>query len=304
MTILFASGAEEPEAWVPALRSALPGESVCVDVVDRGAVEVAVVAAPPAGALRDLPALRFIQSLWMGVDSLLRDPELPRDVPLARMVDPGMTTEMPEAALASVLQLHRGHDVYARQQRARSWRQWPQRAARERCVGVLGLGELGARTARLLAGHGFRVHGWSRSAKRIEGVTVSTSLEDVLRASEILVNLLPLTSETRGVLDARRLGLLPRDAGVVNLARGDHVVEADLLAALESGQVRHAVLDTFSVEPLPPEHPFWTHPRVTVLPHVAAQSTLEACVPVVAENVRRLRAGEPLLHLVDVSRGY
>jgi glyoxylate/hydroxypyruvate reductase A len=302
MTILFASGAEDPEVWVPALRAALPGERVSADLADRGAVDVAVVAAPPAGALRDLPALRFIQSLWMGVDSLLGD--LPRDVPLARMVDPGMTTEMPEAALASVLYLHRGHDVYARQQAARAWRQWPQRAARDRSVGVLGLGELGARAAALLARHGFRVHGWSRSAKRIEGVTVSTALEDVLRASEILVNLLPLTAETRGVLDAARLALLPRGAAVVNLARGAHVVEADLLAALERGQVRHAVLDTFSTEPLPPRHPFWTHPRVTVLPHVAAQSTLEGCVPVVAENIRRLRAGEPLLHLVDASRGY
>jgi glyoxylate/hydroxypyruvate reductase A len=302
MTILFASGAEDPEVWVPALCAALPGERISTEVADRGAVDVAIVAAPPAGAVRDLPALRLVQSLWMGVDALLG--EVPRGVPLARMVDPGMTAEMPEAALASVLYLHRCHDVYARQQAARSWRQWPQRATGDRSVGVLGLGELGARAAGLLGRFGFRVHGWSRSGKGLEGVTVTTALEDVLRASEILVNLLPLTAETRGLLDASRLGLLPRGAGVVNLARGEHVVEADLLAALSSGQVRHAVLDTFAVEPLPSEHPFWAHPRVTVLPHVAAQSTLEGCVPVVAENVRRLRAGEPLLHLVEASRGY
>jgi glyoxylate/hydroxypyruvate reductase A len=229
---------------------------------------------------------------------------VPADVPIARMVDPGMTREMPEAALAHVLHLHRAHDVYARQQRAREWRQWPQPAAAKRGVGVLGLGELGAPTARVLAAHGFRVSGWSRTPKRIDGIETHTDLTAVLAASQILVNLLPLTAETRGLLDARRLAALPAGACLVNLARGAHVVETDLLAMLDRGHLRQAILDVFAEEPLPPEHPFWVHPAVTVLPHVAAWSTPESCLPIAVENIRRLRAGEPLLHLIDRERNY
>ncbi len=304
--VLFAPGSEDPTEWVPALAAALPGTRVCAvgDSFDANEVEVVIVAPSAAGVLRGLPSLRLVQSLWMGVEELLAEPGLPADVPIARMVDPGMTREMPEAALAHVLYLHRAHDVYARQQRAREWRQWPQPAATKRSVGVLGLGELGARTARVLAEHGFRVSGWSRTPKRIDGVATHTDLNAVLVASEILVNQLPLTAETRGLLDARRLAVLPAGACVVNLARGAHLIEADLLAMLDRGHLRHAILDVFAEEPLPPNHPFWTHPAVTVLPHVAAWSRLESCLPVAVENIRRLRAGEPLLHLVDRERSY
>src|SRR4051794_14235445 len=200
MKVFFVSGAADPAAWVPALRAQLPGVQVYTeqDAFDRREIEAAIVAAPPAGALRDLPALRFVQSLWMGVDGLLADPTLPREVPIARMVDPGMIAEMSEAALAHVLHLHRGHDVYARQQRARTWRQWPQPAAEHRHVGVLGLGRLGARAAGVLAEHGFRVLGWSRTPKRIDGMDTragADGLDATLAASEILVNLLPLTAQ-------------------------------------------------------------------------------------------------------------
>jgi glyoxylate/hydroxypyruvate reductase A len=305
-SILFVTGAEDPAVWVPALRARLPKARVFTeaDAFDPREIEIAIVAAPRAGALRDLPSLRLVQSLWMGVDGLLADPTVPRDVPIARMVDPEMTSQMPEAALAHVLHLHRLHDVYARQQRDREWRQWPQPLATRRSVGVLGLGQLGARTAAALSAAGFRVHGFSRSPKRIDGVDTRTDLEVTLAASEILVNLLPLTAGTRGLLDAPRLARLPHGACVVNLARGEHVVDADLLAALDAGRLRHAILDVFAAEPLAPDHPYWTHPAVTVMPHVAAQSTPESCLPVVTENVRRLAAGEPLLHLVDRQSGY
>jgi glyoxylate/hydroxypyruvate reductase A len=305
--VLFAAGSEDPNEWVPALAAALPGMPVYTvgDSFDPDEVEVAIVAGCAGEVLRGLPSLRLVQSLWMGVDGLLAElGNLPPNVPIARMVDPGMTTEMPQAALAHVLYLHRAHDVYARQQRAREWRQRPQPAAARRAVGVLGLGELGARTARLLARHGFRVHGWSRTPKHIDGIDTHTDLNAVLTASEILINLLPLTAETRGLLDARRLAVLPAGACLVNLARGAHVIEADLLAMLDHGHLRHAILDVFAEEPLPPTHPFWAHPAVTVLPHVAASSTPESCLPVAVENIRRLRAGEPLLHLIDHEHGY
>src|SRR4051794_30504755 len=190
MAILFVTGAEDPAAWVPALRERLPGSRVLTeaDAFEPREVEIAVVANPPAGALRDLPSLRLIQSLWMGVDGLVADPTVPSDVPIARMVDPEMLSQMPEAALAHVLCLHRLHDVYSRQQRERVWRPWPQPLAGRRGVGVLGLGELGARTAAGLAASGFRVHGWSRTPKRIAGVETDTNLDAVLARSEILVN--------------------------------------------------------------------------------------------------------------------
>jgi len=304
--ILFLTGAEDPAVWGPALRARLPEARVYTeaDTFDRSEIEIAIVAAPRAGALRDLPSLRLVQSLWMGVDGLIADPAVPRDVPIARMVDPEMTSQMPEAALAHVLHLHRLHDVYARQQRDHEWRQRPQPLATRRGVGVLGLGQLGARTAAVLAAAGFRVHGFSRGPKRIEGVQTHTELDATLAASEILVNLLPLTAATRGLLDGARLARLPHGACVVNLARGEQIVDADLLAALDAGRLRHAILDVFDQEPLPADHPYWTHPAVTVMPHVAAQSTPESCLPVVVENLRRMSAGEPLLHLVDRQSGY
>jgi glyoxylate/hydroxypyruvate reductase A len=304
MAILFVEGAEDSALWVPALRERLPGVVTAADAFRPEEIEVAIVANPPAGALRGLPALRLVQSLWMGVEGLVADPTVPEGVPIARMVDPWMATEMPEAALAHVLFLHRLHDVYGRQQRERVWRQLRQPHARDRHVGVLGLGELGGRTASVLAGSGFRVHGWSRTPKDLEGVETHTDLDAALARSEILVNLLPLTEQTRGLLDAARLARLPDGACLVNLARGAHVVDAELLAALDAGRLRHAILDVFAAEPLPPEHPYWTHPAVSVMPHVAAQSTPESCLPVVVENVRRLHAGEPLLHLVDRAAGY
>jgi glyoxylate/hydroxypyruvate reductase len=236
MAVLFVPGSEDASEWVPALAAALPGIPVHTvdDAFDPASIEVAIVAPSAGEALRGLPALRLVQSLWMGVDRLLAEGSaVPPGVPIARMVDPGMTTQMPEAALTHVLHLHRAHDRYARQQRLGEWRQWPQPPASRRSVGVLGLGELGARTAALLAAHGFRVHGWSRTPRRLEGVETHTELEAVLAASEIVVNLLPLTASTRGLLDARRFARMPSGACLVNLARGAHVVEDDLRAALD-----------------------------------------------------------------------
>ncbi len=309
LTVLFASTVEDPDVWLPELRRRLPADRVLgTDApADFHDVDVAVVSQPPRGLLGRLPHLRLVQSLWMGVDGLLADPDLPRDVPVARMVDPGMTTQMPEAALAHVLWAHRQLDVYARQQQARRWRPLPQPTIGERTVGVLGLGELGCRTARRLALTGFDVSGWSRRSKALDGVATyhgDDALHTVLAACEVLVVQLSLTPSTRHIVNAELLARLPAGAVLVNLARGEHVVDDDLLAALDAGHLRHAVLDAFMDEPLPPEHPFWGHPRVTVTPHVAAVSTPAGCAPVVAANIARLRRGAPLLHLIDRTLGY
>ncbi|HMN76960.1 MAG TPA: glyoxylate/hydroxypyruvate reductase A [Burkholderiaceae bacterium] len=299
----------EWDAWLPLLSQAMPGEVLLRerDAALAREIDIAIVANPPRGALAGFPRLKLVQSLWAGVEGLLADPTLPAGVPLARMVDPAMNEAMAETALWAVLSLQREMFDYARQQREGRWLQRPQRTAGETTVAVLGLGQMGRAVALRLARNDYRVFGWSARPAAIEGLETrhgDAMLAFVLGAAQIAVNLLPLTSATRGLFDARRLALLPRGASFVNLARGAQVVEADLLAALDSGALRHAVLDVFAIEPLPAAHPFWAHPKVTLLPHVAAQTDPRSASIVAAANVAALRAGRALQHLVDRERGY
>ena len=290
--------ATERAEWQAALAAAMP-EARWLNAATAQArpqdVAAAVVANPPPGSLRDLPGLRLIQSLWAGVDRLLADPMLPAGVPIARMVDPAMNAAMAETALWAVLSLHRGFFDYAQRQRAGLWRTHPQTPAQALRVTVLGQGQMGRAAAGRIAQLGYQVQGWRR-----DGV----ALPQLLAATDIVVNLLPLTQQTHGLLDARFFAALPGQASVVNLARGAHVVDADLLAALHSGHLRHAVLDVFNTEPLPPCHPYWQHPRVTVLPHAAAFTDPHSAAAVVAANLRAARDGQPVLHAVDRSAGY
>jgi glyoxylate/hydroxypyruvate reductase A len=311
MTLLLASnfGADERAQWLAVLRQALPGETVTDDRKAFRAedIDIAVVANPPPGALQGLPALRLVQSLWAGVDRLLSDPTIPAGVPLARMVDPAMNDAMAETALWAVLSLQRDFFEYARQQQVRQWQSWPQRRADEVNVAVLGLGQMGRTVARRLLHNGYRVSGWSRSPATLPGIATQhgdAGLAALLAAAGIVINLLPLTAATRGLFDARRLALLPRGASLVNLARGAHVVDEDLIAALDSGRLRHAVLDVFHAEPLPAAHPFWSHAQITVLPHAAAQTDARSAAFAVAANLQALRAGRSPEHLVDRARGY
>jgi len=312
MAILIAADFDAGEwaRWWPLLQAALPNERLLRDRHGAASheIDIALVANPPLGSLRGLPNLRLIQSLWAGVDRLLTDASVPTDVPLARLVDPAMNEAMAQTALWAVLSLQRGFFDYAAQQRERVWRQHALRRADETTVAVLGLGQMGRAVARRLAQHGWHVLGWSRgAAAAVEGVECHAgerSLPRVLAQAQVVVNLLPLTPETRGLFDAARLAQLPRGASLVNLARGAHVVEADLLAALASGQLRRAVLDVFATEPLPAAHPFWLHPAVTVLPHVAAPTDPRSAATIAARNVLALRAGRALENLVDRTRGY
>jgi glyoxylate/hydroxypyruvate reductase A len=312
MAILLATNfdAAELAAWWPALQHAMPGERLLRDRSELAAgesVDIALVANPPSGALAGLPALRLIQSLWAGVDRLLGDRSVPIDVPLARMVDPAMNEAMAETALWAVLSAQREFFTYARQQSAPVWRQLPQRRADETRVAVLGLGQMGRTCALRLAGNGYRVSGWSRSDATIEGIATfagEAALVPMLADADVVVNLLPLTDATRGLFNAVTFARMRRGAALVNLARGAHVVEADLLDALASGQIGHAVLDVFANEPLPATHPFWSHTHITVLPHVAALTDPRSAAVVAARNVLALREGRALANLVDRSRGY
>jgi glyoxylate/hydroxypyruvate reductase A len=310
MALAFRSSSDDEGArWVVALGQAMPDLEVRLwpDLGDPAEIEAALVWNPPAGWLKTLPKLGAILSLGAGVDHILRDPALPPGVPIVRLVDPAMAEAMTEWIVLQVLRLHRQDLTYLAQQRERVWREHPQPAARERRVGILGLGTLGRSAGLALRALGFDVSGWSRSRKAVPGIRSfagQAELASFLGQSDILVALLPLTDDTDNILDAARLQQLPQGAALVNAGRGRHIVDDDLLAALDRGHLSAAVLDVFRQEPLPVEHRYWSHPKVVMTPHAAAATDPRTAAQVVAETLRRLRSGEPLLNQVDVGSGY
>ena len=311
MAILFMSThAGDAEDYLPLLKGHLPDQDIRVwpDAVgDPADIEIAVIAVPAPGVLAGLPNLKAVLSLWAGVDSLLGDPTFPRHIPLARMVDPLLGVDMTHFAIHWVLHFHRGLHRYAALQGRAEWHPVAYPEAAERRVGIMGLGVLGSDAALKLASLGFAVAGWDALPKSLAGVETFAGagrLSDFLKRTEILVVLLPLTPETRGIVNAETLAALPRGAFLISLARGGHIIEADLLAALDSGHLSMALLDAFRHEPLKADHPFWHHPKIIVTPHVASHTTPRTAAAEVAVDVRRLLAGGMPRHLVDVTRGY
>ena len=302
LNILFASQTEDPAEWLPRLKEALPHDRFFTN--PEADIDIALVATPPEGTFEALKSLKLVQSLWMGVERLLADPAFPKGVPLARLVDPGMVAAMSESVLAHVLDWHRHHYIYRVQQDARRWQRLKQYLASDRTIGLLGLGELGSDAARKLGALGFNLVGWSRRPKKLEGVTCLTELNAVLERSDVVVCLLPLTPQTRHILNERTLRRIRLGGAVINVARGSHVVAEDLIAVLDSGHLAHAYLDVFEHEPLTHEHPLWTHPGITITPHTAALTEPRTALPKVIENIERLRRGEPPLNLVDLDAGY
>ncbi|MDH5221617.1 MAG: glyoxylate/hydroxypyruvate reductase A [Betaproteobacteria bacterium] len=305
MNILFASEKEKPDFWFPLLQKALPEDRFFAwPDTNGGDIDLALVATHPPGTFAGLKNLRLIQSLWMGVENIVADPELPRGVPVARLIDPGMVHAMCETVIAWVLDWHRHFYLYRRWQREKTWKRRRQYLPSDRTVGILGLGELGSTVAAQLKRLGFHVAGWSRRPKSLDGVYCSMDLDDVLSRSDAVVCLLPLTAHTRGILGRDALSRIRKDGCVINVARGGHVVIADLLAALDAGHLAHAYLDVFETEPLPQDSPLWTHPGVTVTPHIAALSEPRTSVAKIAEHVERVRRGELPGNLVDFAAGY
>jgi glyoxylate/hydroxypyruvate reductase A len=308
MTLLFKRDMFDPEPWLAALAKMMPEREVrSFPDVDPGAdIEYALVYEPPPGLLASLPNLKAIFSLWAGVDHMASDPELP-PVPVIRMVERSMTATMTVHVVQQVLGLHAQAAAYRAQQAEGHWDQRKQTAPWDRRVGILGLGSLGRDAAEKLAGLRFDVAGWSRSPKEIAGISCyhgKDGLAAFLARSDIVVCLLPLTAATEGILNAETFARLPKGAGLVNCARGGHLVEADLLAALDSGQLGGAALDVYQEEPLPGDHPFWGHPKIVATPHIAAFSVAETAVESVIANIARIENGEPPLYTVDFERGY
>ncbi len=309
MTLLFLSKHDDPVKWSAALRTHLPDLDIRIwpDTGNVADIDAAMVWSHPPGELGRYPNLRLILSLGAGVNHVLDDPDLPPDIPIARIVDPGLTAGMVEYAVAAVLRYHRNLDVYERFQRDARWKKLPIPSTARRGIGVLGLGEIGGACAQALAAFGFPVAGWSRTPKTIEGVTGyfgSEGLKPFLARTDIAICVLPLTPATQGIINREFLATLPRGAFVVNIARGGHVVDADLIAALDSGHIAGATLDVFQPEPPPADHPYWRHPKVTMTPHIASLTNPETAVLPIVENLRRLGDRRPFLNLVDRISGY
>jgi glyoxylate/hydroxypyruvate reductase A len=302
------------EDWRARFAALLPELPVVTlgEPFDRRAVHYVASWKHPEGSLAGLPNLAAIFSLGAGVDHIFADSRLPQ-VPIARVVDPDLTTRMSEYVVLHCLSQLRQLPRYMAQQRQRTWEDdRNQPAASEVRVGVMGLGELGLDAVAKLRIIGFDVAGWSRSPKAVEGVRTfsgEAGMAEFLARTDILVCLVPLTPETRGMLNRALFAGLARDGRLggpvlINAGRGGLQVETDILAALASGELKAAVLDVFETEPLPQESPLWTHPAVTVTPHNAAMSAPETVAAQVAAQIRRLEAGEPLEHIVDPARGY
>jgi glyoxylate/hydroxypyruvate reductase A len=309
MALLIYTKAHDPQEWANEIRALLPDLDIRLhpNTGNPNEIEAALVAKPPPGLLKSFPNLKLIHAFGAGVDAILADPHLPRHVPLARVIDERLTVAMTEYVLLHVLRFHRQVDAMAANQRNRAWKWLPPVDAAQRVIGIMGMGTLGTAAAQKLSQFGFQLVSWSRSLKAVDGVTSfhgDEHLDSFLRLCNVLVCLLPLTPETRGIISRRTLSLLPRGAYVINAARGGHVVEADILHALDSDWLSGATLDVFDEEPLRDNHPFWTHPKVTVTPHNAADSIPVQVAPQIADNIRRMQQGLPLLRLVDYKRGY
>jgi glyoxylate/hydroxypyruvate reductase A len=309
MAILFRSTPAAEGRWRPLLSRLMPEHEFRFwpEIGDRAAIDYALVWNPEPGLLASLPNLKLIVGLGAGVDALLRDKTLPPQVPIVRLVDPYMTDAMSEYVVFQVLRLHRQDLDYLAQQHEHVWQEREQVNGSERRVGILGFGTLGQDAGGKLQALGFDVAGWSRTARTVPGFATfagEAGFAELLARSDILVCLLPLTPATEGILDAAAFARLPPGAGLVNAGRGGHLVEADLIPALESGQLSAAVLDVFRTEPLPPEHPFWSHPRIVVTPHIAAETHPPTAATIIRDAIRQLEAGLPLAHRVDPSRGY
>src|SRR5262249_55695320 len=288
---------------------AFPAFSVRTRPEDTDPTDVvaAIVWKYPAGMLQQFANLRLIQVLGAGVDHLWSDPGLPKHVPIARLVDPGLTARMTEYVLLHSLALHRRIPELRDAQRNYTWRYLHPSPPADTCVGIMGLGVLGHSCAAALAGLGFNVIGWSRSGKSniaVQTYIGAAELSEFKRGADIIVLLLPLTSATENLIDSQFLAGVRDGAALINVGRGALIVEDDLIVALDAGRLRHAVLDVFRTEPLPAEHAFWNHPKITITPHNSSATNPVTALGQIVDNVRRATAGEKLLHPVDPVIGY
>ncbi len=306
MKITFCCTGTEPEPWLAGLRAALPQAQVELWQAGASPADYAVVWAPPQQFFDEQPQLKAVFAIGAGVDALLKL-RLPASASFVRLDDAGMAVQMAEYVCHAVIGHFRELDRYAADISQGRWTVHPSRHRADFPIGIMGLGVLGQRVAQALVQFEFPVSGWSQTAKNMDGVrgfTGGQQLDAFLAASRILVNLLPLTVATQGILNRDTLSRLQPGGYVINVARGAHLVDDDLLALLDSGHLAGATLDVFRTEPLPPAHPFWRHPKITITPHTSARTLRETSIAQIAGKLMALQRGEWVAGLVDVGRGY
>lgn len=309
MILALKSGRLAAEDWIEAFAAKMPELEVRVwpDCGDRAEVDVLFTTRIPKGEAATFPNLKFVALIAAGADRFLADPDIPADLPIVRAHNPEQALTMKAWVVYQVIRHHREMRQYEADQKAHRWDRRPVVQPRFVRVGVMGLGQLGGAAARSLADLGYVVAGWSRGGRGIEGVEDfigPDGLKPFLQRTDILIGILPFTPETDSLLDADAFAALPKGAFVINCGRGELVVEADLLAALESGHLSGAALDVFREEPLPEDHVFWDHPKITLTPHNCSTSTAWGAVDIVIENIRRYQNGEPLSATIDRAAGY
>jgi glyoxylate/hydroxypyruvate reductase A len=309
MSVLLLTEPQPPALFVAALRLLLPGVAIWekADPYDPLRVEAILAWQLRPGALAPYRNLRLVCATAAGVEKLTHVPDLRADVQVMRIVDPLVNVGMAQYVVLMALRHLRDLSRFEAQQRAHDWTRHRPPDPFMTTAGILGLGEVGRTIAGALHGVGFAVRGWSRTPKRLPGIATfagEDGLFECLARSNVLVCALPLTAETRGILGRRTLSQLPKGAYVINVARGGHLVERDLLALLDAGHLSGAALDVQEIEPLPDASPLWDHPGITLTPHIAAQASVATVCAQFADNWRRMRAGERLLNVIDKARGY
>jgi glyoxylate/hydroxypyruvate reductase A len=306
MKIAFCCTGTKPELWLQGLRAALPGAEVEVWQAGASAADHAVVWAPPQQFFDEQPQLKGVFNIGAGVDALLKL-KLPPQATVVRLDDAGMSVQMAEYVCHAVIRHFREFDAYEADIRVGTWSYRKPGERSDFPVGVMGLGVLGERVAKALAQFEFPVMGWSRSLKVIEGVRCfagAARFDDFLAASKVLVNLLPLTPQTRDILCLENLSKLQVGGYLINVARGAHLVDEDLIKLLDSGHLSGAMLDVFRSEPLPAEHPFWRHSKITITPHTSARTLRDESIAQIAGKIRALEAGQAIAGIVNLARGY
>lgn len=303
---LIAAKAWSPLPWKQGLEEKASFGTIDIwpEMSNLNAIEALFVWKPlDEGVVAQLPNLKWISSLGAGVDHLMNDPQIPQHIPITRIVDPWLTRDMTNYVIMGILIHQRSMDEHKLNQQQKEWNRLSYHPLK---IGVLGLGALGSHLAKQLVNLGFEVLGYSRTRKHIEGVKSFDQYEmnAFLAEPDVLVNLLPITSQTVDLLDADFFRKIKSGAYLINVARGNHVVDKDLLTALNQGQICGALLDVFREEPLPKEHSFWSHPKIKITPHVASVTSPESAMNLLEENAKRLMKGQPLLHRVDRELGY
>ena len=309
MSVVIIRQDGKTEAWKKALQALAPDIKFYnyLEEHPKEAIEAGMVWKHPQGIFAQYPALQYIASFGAGVDFLMEDPEISENLPITRVVDPYLASDMSEFVISAILSYLKNFNRYQRDQIEKIWNPLPYKRIADYTVGIMGLGELGRCLANDLNNMGFKVIGYSNSIKKlnyVESFAGETQRVKFLSQSQILVCLLPLTDTTRGILNKSLFSELPEGAYVINVARGGHLVDEDLISMLDNGHLSGACLDVYHEEPLPVQHPFWTHPKIFMTPHIASVSDIEAVVPQLIENYRRFKSGLPLLNQVSTIRGY